>query len=326
MRVFAASVLAASLVAAAIPAKTEELAIANYGVVTAGMPYAVAMAKGYFKEEGADVTGFISSQGGGTSLRNILNSGVAYGEVNPGAVVAAVQQGIDIKIIADTASTVAQVVYGVKPDSRIKTIKDLKGAKIGYTNPKSTTEALALLLLQAAGLKKDDAQLIKTGGFGEGVAALELGQIDVFALPEPLWQVHKAKFRLLATAADVFPALNDVVAVTTGPQLEKRADFIKAIIRARRRAVEFMASNPDEAGDIIAKPWNITPEVARAVVRFLSASRTQGIPYWSSGQFHMESLNRMIEAQKMVGAVVGDVDMMKIIDTRFLPDDIKALK
>src|SRR6185436_19912314 len=112
-RGLAASVIAASLLAYTGPATAEELAIANYGVVTAGMPYAVALAKGYFKEEGADVTGFISSQGGGTSLRNILNSGVAYGEVNPGAVVSAVQQGIDIKIIADTASTVAQVVYGV---------------------------------------------------------------------------------------------------------------------------------------------------------------------------------------------------------------------
>ncbi len=215
--------------------------------------------------------------------------------------------------------------HSVKSKRRVRMVRH-KGAKIGCTDPKSTTEALALLLLQAADLKREDAQLVKTGGFGEGVAALDLGQIDVFALPEPLWQTHKAKFRLLTTAADVFPALNDVVAVTTGPQAEKRGDFIRAIIRARRRAVEFMIANPDEAGDIVAKPWNITPENARAVVRFLTASRTQGIPYWSLGQFHMDSLNRMIDAQKTVGAVTGDVDMMKIIDTQFLPDDLKALK
>ena len=41
--------------------------------------------KGYFKEEGLNVTGLITSAGGGTSLRNMLaGGGVPYGEVNPG--------------------------------------------------------------------------------------------------------------------------------------------------------------------------------------------------------------------------------------------------
>jgi NitT/TauT family transport system substrate-binding protein len=32
-------------------------------------------------------------------------------------------------------------------DSPIKTLKDLKGKKISYTNPRSTSQALAVLLL-----------------------------------------------------------------------------------------------------------------------------------------------------------------------------------
>lgn len=34
----------------------------------------------------------------------------------------------------------------------------------------------------------------------------------------------------------------------------------------------------------------------------------------------------MIEAQCSVGAITGEVDYNKIVDTRFLPDDLKALK
>ena len=34
----------------------------------------------------------------------------------------------------------------------------------------------------------------------------------------------------------------------------------------------------------------------------------------------------MIDAQKEVGAITGDVDLSKIIDTRFLPDDLKAIE
>ena len=34
----------------------------------------------------------------------------------------------------------------------------------------------------------------------------------------------------------------------------------------------------------------------------------------------------MIEVQRMVGAITGTVDYDKIIDTQFLPDDLKAIK
>jgi hypothetical protein len=52
--------------------------------------------QGFFKEEGANVTGIITSAGGGTSLR-MPAGGVPYGEVNPGVVVAAVQRGTTLR-------------------------------------------------------------------------------------------------------------------------------------------------------------------------------------------------------------------------------------
>ena len=125
-----ATALAALLTASA--ARAEEIVVSNYGVSANGMPYAVAMAKGFFKEEGADVTGIITSAGGGTTLRNMLAGNVPYGEVNPNVVVAAVQQGADIKIVSDNVSTVAEFIWAVKPSSPIKSVKDLKGKKVAY--------------------------------------------------------------------------------------------------------------------------------------------------------------------------------------------------
>ena len=149
--------------------RAEELAIGNYGVSANGMPFGVALAKGYFKEEGLNITGLISSAGGGTSLRNMLaGGGVPYGEVNPGVIVSAILAGADLKIISDNVLTVAEFVWAVKPDSPIKSVKDFKGKKIGYTNPRSTSQALARMLLQSAGYTEADAELVKTGGFGEG--------------------------------------------------------------------------------------------------------------------------------------------------------------
>ena len=316
----------AAVFALSCTAQAEEIVVSNYGVSANGMPYAVAMEKGYFKEEGANVTGILSSAGGGTTLRNMLAGNAPYAEVNPNAVIAAIQQGADIKFVSDNVLTVAEFVWAVKPDSPIKTVKDLKGKKMGYTNPRSTSQGLATLVIQSGGLKTEDVELVKTGGFGEGVAALDAGLIDITPVPEPLWAKFKDKYRAVAVASDLLPPIANVLGAASSSQSVARADFIKGVLRARRRAVAFMVQNPNEAGDIIAKVYNLEPAVARASVKALVESKTSGIEYWGTGQFHMEGLNRAVELQKAVGALSGDIDVTKMIDTQFLADDIKSFK
>jgi len=250
-RALAALALAALLSSGA--ASAEEIVVSNYGVAANGMPYAIALEKGFFKAEGADVTGVLSSSGGGTTVRNLLTGNLAYGEVDLAGTVAAIQQGADLKIISDNVLTVAEFVWAAKPDSPIKTIKDLKGRKIGYTNPRSTSQALDVLLLEAAGLKPDEAELVKTGGFGEAVVALNLGSIDISAIADPVWSKNKAQLRVVVAASDVLPPLCNVIGVTTGAAAASRGDFIRAILRGRRKAVAFMYSNTDEAVAIVAK-------------------------------------------------------------------------
>jgi len=320
----AALALACAVVAA--PLAAEEIVVSNYGVSANGMPYAIAMEKGYFKDEGLNVTGIITSAGGGTTLRNMLAGNAPYAEVNPVVVVSAVLQGADLRIVSDNVLTVAEFVWAVKPDSPIRSVKDFKGRKLGYTNPRSTSQALANLLLQSAGLKPEDVELVKTGGFGEGVAALDQGLIDVTPIPEPLWSKFKGKYRAVVVASESLPPLDNVVGVSTAENAGKRADFIRGVLRARQKAVRFMKANPDEAGDIVAKAYNLERDVARSAVRNLTTSVTNGVPYWGEGQIHQEGLKRMIEAQKAVGAISGEVDYAKLYDTRFLPDDQKAMK
>lgn len=309
----------------AAPARAEEIEVGNYGVSANGMPYAIAMAKGYFQREGADITGILSSNGGGTSMRNMLEGGVAYGEINPTAVVTAIRQGAGLKIISDNVLTVGEFVWATKLDSPIKTLADLKGRKIGYTNPRSTSQALGILLIQAGGLQPTDAQLVRAGGFGECVTALNLGAIDVAPIPEPLWSKFQGQYRPIAKASEILPALDNVVGVTTTRAAATRGDFLRAILRARREAVAFMYAHPDEAGDIVAVAYHLEPAVARSAVQDLTSPQgTTGLPYWGPGDFHIDGMNRMIEAQKLVGAISGDVDWSGIIDQSFLPDDLKA--
>lgn len=321
---FKPMLLVGLMAAAMATARSEEIVVSNYAVTTNGMPYAVALEKGFFKQQGADVTGILSSEGGGTTVRTMVNGNLAYGEINPSAAVVAIQQGADLKIIADTVQTVAEFVWAVKPDSPIKEPKDIKGKKIGYTNPRSTSQALAILILEQLGLKPEDAELVKTGGFGEGVAALDIGAVDITPIPEPLWSKYEGKYRAVIRATETLPPLDNVVGVTTSKGAATRGDFLKAVLRARRQAVDFMYSNPDESGDIIAKVYNLDQKVGRAAVRNLINANTKGVRYWGPGDFKMEGMDAMMRAQVMVGALKDKPDWSKIIDKSFLPDDLKS--
>jgi NitT/TauT family transport system substrate-binding protein len=304
----------------------EQIVVSNYGVAANGMSYAVALEKGFFKAEGADVSGILSSAGGGTGGRGLVTARLFFGELALPGTVAAIQQGADLKIVSDNVLTVAEFVWAVKPESPIKTIADLKGKKIGYTNPRSTSQALDILLLEAAGLKPDDAELVKTGGFGEAVVALNLGLIDASAIADPVWSKNKSQFRVLVSASDVLPPLCNVIGVTTGEAAATKGDFIRAILRGRRKAVEFMSAHPDEAADIVAKVYNLDVEVTKSTIHNLVAPSKSGVPYWSAGNFDIAGMDRMIRAQKLVGALSGDVDWSKLVDTSFLTDDLKTKK
>jgi len=309
---------------AARPAAAEQIVVSNYAVAANGMPYAIALEKGFFKQEGADVTGILSSAGGGTTVRNLIGGGAAYGEIDLAGTVAAIQQGADLKIISDNVLTVAEFVWATKPGSPIRTLQDFRGRKIGYTNPRSTSQALDVLLLQTAGLKPEDAELVKVGGFGEQVVALGLGAIDIATLADPVWSKNSGELQSVVRAADVLPPLCNVVGVTTAKAAATRGDFLRAVLRGRRRAVAFMYSNPDDAAAIVANVYNLDPAVARrAIHNLVDSNGKPNVPYWGAGKFDFDGMTRMIAAQKLVGALSGDVDWAKIVDTSFLPDDQK---
>ena len=313
-----------TFLALASAAQAEQIVVSNYGIAANGMPYAIAMEKGFFKEEGADVTGILSSNGGGTTIRNLLGGNLDYGEVDLAGTVTAIEQGNDLHIISDNVLTVGEFVWAVKPDSPIKTLADFKGHKIGYTNPRSTSQALNVLLLQTIGLTQADVNTIKVGGFGEQVVALDIGAIEVATLADPVWSKNSAKLRTVVRGADALPPLCNVIGVATGKAIAEHGDFLRAVLRARRKAVEFMYAHPDEAGDIIAKVYDLDPTIVHEAVHNLTTMVPGATrPYWGAGRFDIKGMDGMIAAQRSVGAYSGTPNWEKMIDRSFLADDLK---
>lgn len=321
---------AAALVLAAVAgprSQAEEIVSSNYGITVNGMPFAVAQALGYFKQEGADVSGILTSSGGGTTIRNLIGGKLPYGESSLASIVTAVQQGAKLKIVSGNAHTVAEFYWVVMPNSPIRKIEEIKGKKIGFTNPKSTSEALDNLLLRQIGLKPGDVELVKTGGFGPMLVALEQGGIDVAPLADPMYTKNKHKYRVLAAATTVLPPLTNVVGVTTEEAARDKGDFIRAVIRARRRAVEYIYFNPFEAAKLIAPAYNLDVETTKDILLSLIASTNpSGVPYWGPGDIRYGPMDNMIKVEKEMGSITGDVNWADLVDESFLPQDLRSKK
>src|SRR6266852_2828871 len=133
-------------------AASDEISVTQWGQSLYGAPFAVGMDKGLFKQAGIDLTGILGSGGGGTTVRNILASPTAYGEVALSAALAAAQQGIDLVIVNVGTRTVAESTLVTMPNSAIHSIQDLVGKKVAITSPKSSSEMILLMELRASGI------------------------------------------------------------------------------------------------------------------------------------------------------------------------------
>lgn len=327
-------VLAAVLLATAVacgrgggdPTGAQEIVVSNYGVTVNGMPFAVAKALGYFEEEGAAVSGILSSSGGGSTVRNLLGGNLAYAETSLASVVAAAASGADLKIVSGNAHTVAEFYWLVMPDSPVVELEDIRGKTLGFTNARSTSQALNTLLLGQLGLDPDDVGAVSAGGFGPMLVALEQGAIDVAPIADPMYTQNKDKYRVLVAATDILPPLTNVVGVTTGDAADTQGDFIRAVIRARRRAVEFIYSNPAQAAALIAPEYALDVAVTQEILENLIAGgETSGTRYWGPGDLLYGPMDAMIAAQQDVRAIadIGRIDWTELVDERFLPEDLR---
>src|SRR5262249_61306630 len=112
-----------------------------------------------------------------------MASDLGYGDVTAAPVIAAAEQGQDVKIVGITSRSLADLVLIVMPDSPLKTPADLKGKKFGISNPKSLGEMMGGLVMEKAGRKQGDVQMTALGSRSGALTALENGGGDVTSVP-----------------------------------------------------------------------------------------------------------------------------------------------
>ncbi|HXP93912.1 MAG TPA: ABC transporter substrate-binding protein [Candidatus Binatia bacterium] len=290
----------------------DRVSVTQYGIIVETLPWAIALEKGLLKKQGLDIDGFIGSTGGGTTVRNMMASGMPFAEMAVPAAIAAIQSGVDMKIVYGAVNNMGDLAWLVRKDSPIKKMSDLKGKKVGFTQPKSTTEMVLRMILQSQKLT-NDVTVLPTGGIGAGVVALDQGAIDAAPVEEPLLLKDADKYRVLFRVNDFLPNLTWSVGVTTPDFLKSHPEVVHKLVQARREAVDYMYAHPAEAEQVYAKVWNSNDRTIEDILPRLIKSK-----YWSRNDINMAGLETMLQGMQLVGALDKPLDPKTLIDGSFL--------
>ncbi|MGA1059503.1 MAG: ABC transporter substrate-binding protein [Burkholderiaceae bacterium] len=150
------------------------------------LPLTIAEQRGYFKEEGVNVT-IVDFAGGSKALQAVVggSADVVSGAYEHTINLQSKKQYFKAFVQQARAPQIVLAV-STKTMPNYQSLADLKGKKIGVTAPGSSTNMVASFVLDKAGINSKDVSFIGVGAGSGAVAAMKSGQIDAISNLDPV--------------------------------------------------------------------------------------------------------------------------------------------
>lgn len=260
---------------------TSSTKIVAYGVIDPQISaqQIIADKKGYFKEEGLNISNkFIQSGGDMSSLISGGSAQVSF--ESPYTDIALAANGVGIKIVAPMANIGNTQAVVAGKNANIVNGKDLEGKKVGI--PAGAGVMIAIRnMCNELNVDINKIQFV-TLSPSDAIAALEKGDIDAMACWEP-WisnaQNNGGKLLFSGLKSYLGDKQGDVnwmnfytTMQVSDTFLKEHPEEVKAMLRALKKATDFINENPDEAAEIIAKEINLD---ATQVKKIMSQNQYQ---------------------------------------------------
>lgn len=296
-----------------IPEATVRLGI---GPISAGLwPILVAARKGLFQNQSIRLQ-LTQALPDGTLLDELAASRLEVAALPAEAVVERMEQGAGITIVA---GLLGKPVYHLIVGRETSGFSDLRGKRIGVTDPRAASTGLLAKQLAARGLGKNDYTLVALGSTARLAAAIANGSVAAGLIDYPrAAQMMGQRFQSLGltpTADQEYPV--DVVAVR-GEWGRREPDalvrFLKALVEAERWL--YLASNKQEAASLLADASQVSLREAResyeAVVEW-------GAALASSGEVSRPGISNLLENMIDLGRLKRPAAVPeRYLDTSFL--------
>ncbi len=240
----------------------------------------VAMAKGYFKEQGITVEPILI-RGGPLAMAALISGDADFGSIGGAqAVIRSRARGLDVSIIGSISNAINYVVVG---DKQTKTVADLRGKMIGVTGAGAFSEFAMRTFLKKSNIDPDKDVVIRAiGGTVLRATALEKGLIAAAPFsPEDAVRLIDKGFPLIINLSESLGIPQSIV-ITRGEMLEKYPETSKRFLKALILGLQLAKKNKKEAikagyeaglkgePDIVNKAYDLyapglTPDLSIAV-------------------------------------------------------------
>lgn len=214
------------------------------------MPMYVAQDLGLYKKEGLDVE-ILSFEGGVKSFRAMVSGDIDVGVGSGPFSIVGRSRGAKTKLILANAPKLEVSMVG---SGDIKSLKDLKGKRIGIQQPGGFAWVLSMMVLRSGGIKKDDVNFVSI--LSEDVPPLVAKQIDTAILHVEQEMVAKSKrpdLHVLARLWEIAPTqLYSVFAVKESAISSKRKALV-ALAKGHIAATRLMYTDKEKVMPILVK-------------------------------------------------------------------------
>jgi len=249
------------------------------------------------------------------------NSALASGDIHyvagvgPNSV-AATLRGLPSKAVWFASE---QLIYSVVARPEFKSMKELRGKRIGVTGLGGTSEVALRIALEAIGENPKDFVVVGLGA-PQLMSALENGGIESAQLNSPLnYHAKKKGFReLLDIGAHVQMPLGGLTASSAA--IQNRTGELKRVIRSLQIAKRTLLQSKEKSVDLIMRTIKVDREVAEDM--FADNRRTaagNGIP-------SREGMEQIVKSLQMLGQFAGKkIAFEEIAATHIARDVAKEL-
>ncbi|MGE5149837.1 MAG: ABC transporter substrate-binding protein [Rhodospirillaceae bacterium] len=177
----------------------------------------------------------------------VVTKSVDFGTFGIAAAILGAAVGEPVVVVGSMCNKGMGVIS--KAGSPIKTIKDLKGRKVGIW-PGSTQEVFIMERLKMEGMSIKDVTSVRVP-FGEMPTMLQRGDIDAYvgAEPAPGLSISSGAGQLVEYPYSTPMGGLNMIFATHADTVAKNPDLVKAMLKTQRQAVEFMSANTQAVVD-----------------------------------------------------------------------------
>jgi ABC-type nitrate/sulfonate/bicarbonate transport system substrate-binding protein len=275
------------------------------------IPFRVALARGFFKQQGLQVEPILI-RGGPAAIAALVSGQVDYAAIGGAqAVFRSKARGLDLSIIGCTSSTTNYIMLG---DKQTRTVEQLKGKMIGITGAGTYSEFAVRTFLKKHNINPDkDVVLRAIGGTVLRAAAIEKGIISAapFSTEDGV-RLIKAGYSVISNLSESLGIPQNIL-VTRNEVLEKYPDTTRRMLRAYIQGINLAKFNKQEAIKAgYASGLQGDPEIVNAAWDLYSPGLTSDLTIATAG------LQQMLDEDIRNGLVDKNFTLDRVVNDRIL--------